>query len=97
MSKINGEAIFILTDRLLEACVGDEDLARKVLEDAIIRRRKFVKEVVLMTKQLFLGKTEPAPKVAGAVSAAIHAPYQKVLHIIQEEFDVVRGVGVNVL
>lgn len=94
---MSSEAIINLSERLIEACNGDFDLARKALDDAARRREKFRQEVVLITKQLFLGKTAPAPKIAGAVSTAIHAPFNKVLRIIQKEFEVLRGTGIHVV
>lgn len=96
MSKINNEAVFQLTDRLLDACNGDYDLARRALDDAARRQEKFRQEVILITKQMFIGKTAVSAKVAGAVSTAIHAPYAKVLRVIQNEFEIIRGAGVHI-
>lgn len=96
MSKLNSEAIFHLTDRLLDACNGDYDLARKALDDAARRQEKFRQEVILITKQMFQGKTAVSAKVAGAVSTAIHAPYSRVLRIIQKEFETIRGAGIHI-
>lgn len=96
MSKINNEAVFHLTDRLLDACNGDYDLARRALDDSARRQAKFREEVITITKQLFQGKTTVSAKVAGAVATAIHAPYAKVLRIIQGEFETIRGAGVHI-
>lgn len=96
MSRLNSEAMFHLTDRFLDACDGDYDLARKALNDAFRRREKFREEVITITKQMFQGKTTVSAKVAGAVSTAIHAPYAKVLRIIQKEFETIRGAGVHI-
>lgn len=96
MSRLNSEAMHHLTDRLLDACDGDYDLARRALDDAFRRREKFRQEVITITKQLFQGKTTVSAKVAGAVATAIHAPYAKVLRIIQKEFETIRGSGVHI-
>lgn len=95
--KHNPELILNLTERLVEACDGDERVLQTMIEDVMARREKFRQEVVGMVKQLFAGKTAPLPKIAGAVSTAIHAPYDRVQSIIRKEFEMKRGAGVQVM
>lgn len=94
--KHNPELILNMTERLVDACDGDASMIQAMVEDAMARRAKFRQEVVSMVRQLFAGRTAPLPKIAGAVSTAIHAPYDKVHAIIRKEFEMKRGAGVQV-
>jgi hypothetical protein len=94
--KHNPELILSLTERLVEACDGDHDMVRAMVDDVLVRREKFRQEVVEMARQLFRGKTAPLPMIAGTVSTAIHAPYEKVQKVIRQEFVVKRRAGVQV-
>jgi hypothetical protein len=95
--KHNPELIANLTERLVDACDGDHSMINSMVEDAVARREKFRQEVISMARQLFRGKVAPLPMIAGTVSAAIHAPYEKVKLILRKEFEMRRGAGVQIL